>query len=147
MQALRIIRNRLCYTASLCTLAVLFSGPSTFAQGCGQGIMSYTVTCDTAPGGVVNATRCSTFGSGGGPCYFCGLSYGTCVQKNGTQVQYTRANFAYDTSCPNCKPTATCCNGGVTCGNNYVCNINCNCQYASPIVVDTNGTGFHLTSA
>jgi len=33
------------------------------------------------------------------------------------------------------------------CGLRYVCNTDCVCQFASPIIVDTTGKGFHLTSA
>ena len=48
-------------------------------------------------------------------------------------------------------PPPECCNGGVQCGYREYClsggSYGCECGYASPIVVDTTGKGFHLTSA
>jgi hypothetical protein len=41
---------------------------------------------------------------------------------------------------------AGCCVSGI-CQLRYVCNADCICQFASPIIVDTAGEGFHLTSA
>ncbi len=120
-------------------------GGSAFAQGCDQDIQDYTVTCDTAPGGVVHATRCSgVFGSGGGPCYFCSLGSGVCVQKNGTHVQYTLANEGYDDTCSTC---TGCCLTGCDDPTHFACLDDCQCHLISPILVDTTGKGFHFTSA
>jgi hypothetical protein len=50
-------------------------------------------------------------------------------------------------------PTVSACDGEDTCcitggcGPRYVCNNVCKCQFASPIVIDTIGEGFRLTSA
>jgi hypothetical protein len=46
---------------------------------------------------------------------------------------------------PGCS-LSTCCDTGV-CGYRQICNTGCHCVYASPIIVDTTGHGFHLTSA
>ena len=40
----------------------------------------------------------------------------------------------------------TCCDG-LACGYRTFCVDDCTCQYASPIIIDTTGRGFHLTSA
>jgi hypothetical protein len=47
-------------------------------------------------------------------------------------------------------PPPSCCTGAITCGYRYWCISGvdgCICEYASPIIVDTTGKGFHLTSA
>jgi hypothetical protein len=42
--------------------------------------------------------------------------------------------------------TGSCCDTG-NCGLRYVCNALCACEFASPVIIDTTGEGFHLTSA
>jgi hypothetical protein len=47
-------------------------------------------------------------------------------------------------------PPPSCCNGGFQCTLHWFCSVGstgCVCQYGSPIIVDTTGKGFHLTSA
>jgi len=128
--------------------AILFFCGAALSQGCDQGILDYQVSCDTAPNGWVNASRCSGFGSGADPCYYCYQGSGVCVKKDRTQVQYYLANEGYDDTCPSC---AGCCNGSVNCGQigyGLVCDRNtCNCTSSSPIIIDVSGRGFHLTSA
>ena len=130
-------------------IVVLFFCDYGLAQGgCDLGILDYTVTCDTAPHGVVNASSCSNFGSGGGPCLFCSQSAGVCVAKNKTHIPYYLANEISQDTCASC---AGCCNGSVDCsklGNGGSCNYNtCGCTAVTPVLIDTTGHGFHLTSA
>ena len=40
-----------------------------------------------------------------------------------------------------------CCGNPAMCSAHYICNANCQCEFASPILIDTTGHGFHLTSA
>lgn len=61
--------------------AMLLGTGRASAQGCNQGILNYTITCDTAPNGIVHASRCSTFGSGGGTCEYCYQGSGDCVDS------------------------------------------------------------------
>jgi hypothetical protein len=131
----------------LSALVILLSSIRGFAQGCDQGILDYTVTCDSQPDGLVHASRCSNFGGGGDPCDYCYLSYGDCTQLDGSSVPYTLANFRFQGSCPNCNQVPTCCNGGKICGLRYECGTSCTCEFVSPIIIDTTGKGFHLTSA
>jgi hypothetical protein len=126
-------------------LAMLLFGGRAFAQGCDQGILDYTTTCDTAPNGVVHAGRCSNFGSGGGPCEYCYQGSGVCVQSDGTHVPYDLANFGQDTSCSTC---VGCCSGEQQCYGRTACDtLTCQCTSGSPVIIDTTGRGFHLTSA
>jgi hypothetical protein len=44
----------------------------------------------------------------------------------------------------------TCCNGGPQCSYRYFCSVTdtgCQCEFGSPVIIDTTGEGFHLTSA
>ncbi len=45
----------------------------------------------------------------------------------------------------------SCCEGGPECGTRYFCEddgvYGCQCEFGSPIIIDTIGEGFHLTSA
>jgi hypothetical protein len=72
--------------------------------------------------------------------YYCYMGYGVC---SATGYEFTTANLAYDSGCE----PASCCNGRVTCGYRQFCLSGCTCGYASPIIVDTTGKGFHLTGA
>ena len=44
---------------ALAVAAILLFVGRVSGQGCDQGILNYTITCDTAPHGVVDASRCS----------------------------------------------------------------------------------------
>jgi hypothetical protein len=132
-------------------LATLLLDVRAFSQGspgCFQGINSTYPECPDSHG---NPTRtgaicCPPGGSCAPPpgdCLFCSQGYGACPA--GTTGSLTTANWAEDDNCPGCSAN-TCCDTGV-CGYRQVCNASCNCVYASPIIVDTTGRGFHLTSA
>ena len=126
-------------------LVISVAGGKIFAQGCDQGIQDYTTACDTAPNGVVNASRCSTiFGSGGGPCYYCNLGSGDCIDSEGLDHPYTVATENFSPSCPSC--SGCCASGSCSDPTHFAC-VNCTCHLISPLVLDTTGKGFHLTSA
>jgi len=76
------------------------------------------------------------------PGYYCYLGYGVCSADG---YEFTEANIGPDESCD--PPPPTCCNGGLSCGYREFCLSGCQCGYASPIIIDTTGRGFHLTSA
>jgi hypothetical protein len=74
-----------------------------------------------------------------------------CSGGQAGQCQNSQVPVAVDN--PECSPPLTCCNGGPACEGRQLCVSNgdgdgdCVCEYASPIVIDTTGKGFHLTSA
>jgi hypothetical protein len=129
---------------ALAVAAILLFVGRVSAQGCDQGILNYTITCDTAPHGVVDASRCSNFGTGGGPCYYCSQGSGDCIDSNKIDHPYYLANFSYDPTCSTC---TGCCLSGCEDPTHFACISNCTCKLISPIIVDTTGKGFHLTSA
>jgi hypothetical protein len=120
------------------------------AQGCDEGILTYTITCDTATHGIVQASRCSNFGSGGGSCEYCYQGSGDCIDSKKIDHQYFLASESEDESCPTC--SSGCCQNPTQCyqdGSGQVCDqSSCTCQPGnSPIIIDTTGKGFLLTSA
>jgi hypothetical protein len=55
-----------------------------------------------------------------------------------------------DSTPPPPPPPPTCCTGGPACSDHYFCSDGgegCQCEFGSPIIVDTTGKGFHLTPA
>ena len=110
-----------------------FSGAAS-AQGCGQ------LSVDEGDIKCCNGTETQenrSCGPGGYSSDFCSEGYGECC---GTE--YSTTNVTYD-------PQE--CGGGCcpisNCGSSAICNSYCNCQNSSPIIIDTTGHGFHLTSA
>ena len=124
-------------------LAVLFICCRAFAQsGCDEELGTVQIQCDVSPATYVTSTFC--FG-GGDPGDYCSESTFHCDGEGQTGNEWYTANIAPDESCD---PPPTCCNGGVLCTGRQLCDPgSCSCQYASPIVVDTTGKGFHLTTA
>lgn len=134
---------------------VLILANIAFAQGspgCGQGINSSYGECKDNRGtptyfGEIccnpGTTGCAPPGTS---CQYCSQGYSPCPA--GTTGSKTTANWAYDTSCPGCGAYGGCCNGSVQCGSyGLTCNYStCGCNNSSPIVIDTTGRGFHLTS-
>ena len=126
-------------------LAMFLASARVFAQGCDEGILDYTVTCDTAPNGKVNASSCSTFATDGRPCYYCYQGSGNCIDSKKVDHPYYLANLGYDNTCSTC---TGCCLSGCADPTHFAClQDDCNCHLISPIIVDTTGKGFHLTSA
>src|ERR1700737_507490 len=128
-------------------LAMLLVGGRAFAQ-CDAGIDSHVAQCKDSKGKITayGSTCCAPGGTCAAPpsgCLFCSLGYGVCPA--GSTGTPTTANWSPDDRCPGCSPS-TCCDTGV-CGYRQVCSVNCRCVYASPIIIDTTGHGFHLTSA
>lgn len=132
---------------ALIAAAMLFLVDRVSAQGCDEGIINYTVSCDTADKGIVNASRCWSFG--GSPCEYCSQGSGDCIDSKKVDHPYYLANVSYDETCPDCGPPCPppppYCGGG----ESPVCNSGTwSCQQNnSPIIIDTTGKGFQLTSA
>lgn len=119
---------------------VLFSGVLTTlanAQGgCGMTVIEeLPVKCC---GGLYTQPDFNC-GPGGPQGNLCVEGYGQCCS-----VSYGTANAGPS---PECAPPPTCCTGGVTCGYRQFCLSSCTCGYASPVIVDTTGNGFRLTTA
>jgi hypothetical protein len=118
------------FSVLVCTawiLAALFPSTS-LAQGCGQ------IPIDAG-----DADCCGTYqqpnvscGGSGDKRDYCYDGYGDCCG-----LQYYTANVQIQ--------SPSCC-GWESCPPHYFWS-NCQCQYASPIIIDTTGSGFHLTSA
>jgi hypothetical protein len=131
-------------------LAQLFICSWSFAQGCDQGTEEVDeVKCSQdAHGNWIYAPDviCSAAGAGAEPCLYCYEGHGQCSE---TGNEYSTANLAPDDSCPGCD--TGCCANPTQCyfnGSGQACNQGtCTCQSATPIIVDTTGRGFRLTSA
>lgn len=154
----------------LATLVLLLLIPSnTVAQGqpgCEMPIDFSIASCyNAAHQPEFTSSECLPGGSGSpGGCQFCQQGYGVCppgtlpcdglepCDAHGDQIKVT-ANWVFDEACPPCNgDPPSCCNGLVTCTAQQTCTPvgggNCACeQQGSPIIVDTTGKGFHLTSA
>jgi len=69
----------------------------------------------------------------------------------GTTYQQVAVDNPYCTTLCGCGGdcSPTCCNGGIQCAQREYCDLTggCDCVNVSPIIVDTTGRGFHLTSA
>lgn len=77
----------------------------------------------------------------GPPNYLCVQGYGECT--DGTRFHTANAGPS-----DSCDGGVGCCGGGVTCSAGWICDPGvCGCTRASPIIVDTTGKGFRLTSA
>lgn len=133
--------SRLWLTLQLGTIFTSALAATVFAQGgCNKDVHYGLVHCvDNGQETEVDDDTCTDVKLG----YLCVQGYGQCT--DGTV--YHTANAGYD---PSCGPP-TCCNGQITCVGRQVCGGilggGCSCQYASPIIVDTTGRGFHLTPA
>jgi hypothetical protein len=116
--------------------AILLLGLRASGQGCNLAVTPADdpPECDGVP---IAEAYCEGPGTQG---YYCYEGSGVCSE---TGYEFTTANLGPD---PSCDPP-TCCNGQLTCGYRQFCVDDCTCQYASPIIVDTTGKGFHLTSS
>jgi len=131
-------------------LAVIL-GPLTccelLAQGCNLGINSLVPECRDSHGNIVEYGAVCCYGYQCAPpgqnCQYCYMGYGACPP--GSTGQFTTANWGYqDSCCGSCMPPPQGCSTGYV----WVPYPTCECQgQASPIIVDTRGTGFRLTSA
>ncbi len=125
--------SRLCL-ASFLLMALMVGTPKmTVAQGCNEAPATPTGwSCDNG------LTHCVNQGCVGpaDPHYFCSIGYGLCCG-----APTLSANTIYDPSECCVPPDGGCPDGDVF--------INCQCQPkgGSPIIVDTTGDGFFLTSA
>jgi hypothetical protein len=114
--------------SSLAILALFLVSTYALAQGCGAepGIVQHW----NCPGYDCVSQQCVV---GGPPGYYCSEGYGECCSQDTFS-----ANDFLDQSC--CEPQQ--------CPAHFAWNpIWCRCELASPIVIDTTGEGFHLTSA
>jgi len=141
---------------------------NTVAQGqpgCNVGIDFSIPSCyNAAHQAQFTSSECSPFGTPApGGCQFCQQGYGVCepgtlpcdgtepCNDKGEQIKVT-ANWEFDELCPPCNGNPpSCCNGLVMCTPLQTCTPvggnNCACEQVSPVIVDTTGKGFHLTSA
>ena len=119
---------------------MLLLGGTAFAQ-CGKDVHYGLVHC--VNDGEETEVDDDTCTDPGPPNYYCVQGYGTCT--DGTV--YHTANAGPSDACG----PGGCCDGTVNCQNmgyGLTCNYgNCGCQSPSPIIVDTTGHGFQLTSA
>ena len=118
------------------TLATLFLGGEAFAQGCNLAVQG--VDFEHECNGVdVPEQYCGGQGPQG---YYCYMGYGVCSADG---YEYTTANLVQDSSCA-CQPPG----GGCPSGYSWVPDPTCECVIqTSPIIIDTTGAGFSLTSA
>jgi len=141
----------LCRFVILLAMALLTSTALTQGQtGCGQGI-ALVAECYEGTKVVEYGDVCCTPGTSGcappaSDCQACYEGIGQCIPPaTGT---HTTANWGWDEDCPSCgNEPPTCCNEGIQCSDRELCNGDCECENASPIIVDTTGKGFHLTPA
>lgn len=144
--------NRLPFACYLCVFLTVLSVSQAISQGnpgCDQGINSTFPECKDSHGNYVTtgAICCTGFGCAppGTDCVYCYQGYGACPA--GSTGSTTTANWAYDESCGSCA-SGGCCDDITLCTDyGLTCGSDCGCVSPSPIIVDTNGKGFHLTSA
>jgi hypothetical protein len=77
--------------------------------------------------------------------YDVGNTGGTCPRTGGFHQDYEQCAAVW------CPPSC-CTSSALACGEHYICAYNadagnCQCEFVSPIIIDTTGKGFHLTSA
>lgn len=127
-------------------LVLLLFGRQGFAQeGCNVGLQHLQVLC-TPPRTYIASTYC---GGPGNPADRCLETEFSCDAPGETGATYYTANTVYDSSC--CA-SGGCCQNPTQCyqdGSGQVGDT-CKCECVpgnSPIIVDTSGKGFHLTSA
>jgi len=132
------------FAAAAFLVVTSFSGIAR-AQGCGQiSIDEGDITCCNG----TETQQDRSCGGSGNQSYFCSEGSGECCGTN-----YSTTNVTYDPEDCGSAPPPSCCNGGITCSSNETCITNehgsfgCGCQPMSPIIVDTSGRGFRLTSA
>jgi hypothetical protein len=130
-------------------LALLFFCSISFAQGCDQGIVTELVPCYKDKNGNVTDTEdqtCEAGAAGARPCLYCYQGSGYCPD---TGIDYSTANLAPDVRC------GSGCGGGGCCDGTILCNVprqkcdtsTCLCvSSGSPILVDTTGKGFRMSS-
>src|SRR5579863_8573513 len=125
-------------------LALLLICNRSFAQGCDEHVVDVDIP-QKCKGVEIVEQYCESPGT---PCIYCYMGYGVCSQ---TGYEYTTANVGPDDSCGGgsggcCENLSQCSQDG---SGGSVCDT-CSCQCvagSSPIIIDTTGKGFHLTSA
>ncbi len=133
------------YQTTVVLVFFLFVREGSAQEGCGVGLKRLQVLC-TPPSTYITSTYCGGSGQEG---YRCLQTEFSCDAPGETGNTYYTANTTYDDSC--CS-SGGCCANQTQCyqdGSGQVCDT-CSCQCvpgSSPIIVDTIGKGFHLTSA
>jgi hypothetical protein len=126
-------------------LAVLLFSDRALGQGCDLGISTGPVCWDKNNNPTANGAWCGGFYAAPPPnqCQYCYQGSGVCPAGS-TRGTLTTANWGFDESCcPECD-----CENNDDCPGLEVCDPRtCECVPGSPIIVDTAGHGFHLTSA
>jgi hypothetical protein len=127
-------------------LVLVLGGRALGQGGCNLGINSSVAECHDSNGNVTRygAVCCNGYGCAGAgqDCQYCSMGYGACPA--GSTGNFTTANWSYSDTCcsENCQPPDDGCPDGYDWNPS-----SCSCVIeTSPIIVDTTGAGFNLTS-